>query len=45
MTVEVGFLSDRPGYYLGNIRVFSYNRYDANSFFLQGMLLAPPVDR
>ena len=45
MTVEVGFFSARPGCYLGNIRVFSYNRYDANSSILQGMLLAPPVDR
>ena len=45
MTVEVGFFYDRPGCYLGNIRVFPYNRYDANSSFLQSMLLAPPVDR
>ena len=43
MTVEVGSFSGCPGCYLGNIRVFSYNRYDAISSFLLDMLLAPPV--
>ena len=45
MTVEVGFFSDHPGCYLGNIRVFPYNRYDAISSHLQSMLLAPSVGR
>ena len=43
--MEVGFFSAHPGCYLGNIRVFPYNRYDAISSFLQGMLLVPVVDR
>ena len=29
MTVEIGSFSGRPGCYLGNIRVFPYNRDDA----------------
>ena len=45
MTVEVGFFSAHPGCYLGNIRAFPYNRYDAISSFLQSMLLAPSVGR
>ena len=36
-------LSGCPGCYLGNIRVFPYNRDVAIISFLLGMLLAPPV--
>ena len=36
-------LSGCPGCYLGNIRVFPYNRGVAIISFLLGMLLAPPV--
>ena len=43
MTVEVGSFSGCPGCYLGNIRVFSYNRSGAISSFLLSVLLAPPV--
>ena len=43
MTVEVGSFSGCPGYDLGNIRVFSYNRCDAICSFIRSMLLAPPV--
>ena len=32
-----------PGCYLGNIRVYSYNRDEAIISFLLGMLLALPV--
>ena len=32
-----------PGCYLGNIRVYPYNRDEANISFLLGMLLALPV--
>ena len=32
-----------PGCYLGNLRVYPYNRYVAIISFLLGMLLAPPV--
>ena len=32
-----------PGCYLGNFRVYPYNRYVAIIYFLLGMLLAPPV--
>ena len=42
MTVEVGSFSGCPGCYLGNIRVFSYNRFNAISSFLLSVLLAPP---
>ena len=36
-------LSGYPGCYLGNIRVFPYNRDVAIISFLLGMLLASPV--
>ena len=29
ITVEIGSFSGHPGYYLGNVRVFPYNRDDA----------------
>ena len=36
-------LSGCPGCYLGNVRVFPYNKDVAIISFLLGMLLAPPV--
>ena len=42
MTVEVGSFPGRPGCYLGNIRVFPYNRDGAIiSLPLLSLLLAP----
>ena len=43
MAVEVRVLSGCPGCYLGNIRVYPYNRDEAIISFLLGMLLVLPV--
>ena len=43
MAVEVRVFSGCSGCYLGNIRVYPYNRDEAIISFLLGMLLALPV--